>query len=67
MIKQLSLQENVIYEGIISDVNSWLDEKHYLLSTSIIESQGMGIIEGMAKGLKPVIHNFFGDPCAIFD
>jgi hypothetical protein len=21
----------------------------------------------MAKGLKPVIHNFFGDPCAIFD
>jgi glycosyltransferase involved in cell wall biosynthesis len=67
MIKQLSLQENLIYEGITSDVNSWLDDKHYILSTSIIESQGMCIGEGMAKGLKPVIHNFFGDPCAIFD
>ena len=67
MIKQLGLQENLIYEGITTDVNSWLDDKHYILSTSIIESQGMCIVEGMAKGLKPVIHNFVGDPCAIFD
>ncbi|GAG26149.1 unnamed protein product, partial [marine sediment metagenome] len=32
----------------------------YIVSTSIIESQGMGLLEGMACGLKPVIHNFPG-------
>ena len=39
---------------------AWLRDKHYIVSASIGESQGMGLLEGMACGLKPVIHNFPG-------
>ena len=37
-----------------------LADKHYIVSTSMIESQGMGVLEAMAVGLKPVVHNFPG-------
>ncbi|MCK4887700.1 MAG: glycosyltransferase family 4 protein, partial [Planctomycetes bacterium] len=47
-------------DGWQEDVTSWLADKHYIVSGSIGESQGMGILEGMAAGLKPVIHNFPG-------
>jgi glycosyltransferase involved in cell wall biosynthesis/tetratricopeptide (TPR) repeat protein/GT2 family glycosyltransferase len=67
LIKKLGLQDSIIYEGISNDVDKWLNDKHFILSTSIIESQGLGIMEGMAKGLKPVIHNFFGMPDLVFD
>jgi tetratricopeptide (TPR) repeat protein len=60
MIKRLGLTDVVIFDGWQADVNSWLADKHYIVSSSIIESQGMGIMQGMAAGLKPVIHNFPG-------
>jgi len=41
-------------------VSCWLEDKHYIVSTGIIEGDGMGLLEGMACGLKPVIHNFPG-------
>jgi hypothetical protein len=60
MIHVLKLEDVVHFDGWQQDVNSWLQDKHYIVSTSVIESQGMGIMEGMACGLKPVIHNFPG-------
>ena len=60
MVATLELNDVVFFDGWQSDVNSWLSDKHYVISTSIIESQGMGLLEGMACGLKPVIHNFPG-------
>ncbi len=60
MINILSLQDAVIFNGWQRDVHVWLKDKHFIVSTSIIESQGMGILEAMACGLKPVIHNFPG-------
>jgi len=56
----LGLREVVFFDGRQADINSWLADKHYIISTSVIESQGMGILEGMACGLKPVVHNFPG-------
>jgi glycosyltransferase involved in cell wall biosynthesis len=50
----------VFFDGWQEDISSWLADKHYIVSTSMIESQGMGVLEGMACGLKPVIHNFPG-------
>ena len=60
MVKALELTNVVFFDGWQDDVNAWLQDKHYIVSTSIGESQGMGILEGMACGLKPVVHNFPG-------
>ncbi|MFB0552163.1 MAG: glycosyltransferase [Phycisphaerae bacterium] len=60
MVDALDLRDVVFFDGWQEDVCSWLEDKHYIVSTSIIESQGMGILEAMACGLKPVIHNFPG-------
>jgi glycosyltransferase involved in cell wall biosynthesis len=59
-VEVLGLGDVVFFDGWQSDVHSWLRDKHYIVSTSIGESQGMGLLEGMACGLKPVIHNFPG-------
>jgi glycosyltransferase involved in cell wall biosynthesis len=60
IVDALELGGVVFFDGWQKDINSWLADKHYIISTSIIESQGMGLLEGMACGLKPVIHNFPG-------
>jgi tetratricopeptide (TPR) repeat protein len=60
MVDALELRDVVFFDGWQEDVRSWLEDKHYIVSTSIIESQGMGLLEAMACGLKPVIHNFPG-------
>jgi glycosyltransferase involved in cell wall biosynthesis len=58
-IKNMHLEENVIFHGWIDDVNTFLEDKNYLLSTSIHESFGYNIVEAMARGIKPVIYNFY--------
>jgi pentatricopeptide repeat protein len=60
MVQALELTDVVFFDGWQQDINSWLKDKHYIVSCSIGESQGMGLLEGMACGLKPVIHNFPG-------
>ena len=60
MVDVLDLREVVIFELFQQDVFGWLCDKHYIVSTSIMEGQAVGVLEGMACGLKPVIHNFPG-------
>lgn len=57
-VKQMGLQNNVIFQGWQDNISKWLEDKNYILSTSIHESFGYGIAEAMARGVKPVIHNF---------
>lgn len=59
-VRAMNLEKNVHFQDWQDDINAWLRDKHYIISTSIIESQGMGILEGMARGLKPVVHNYPG-------
>jgi len=60
MIKEWHLEDSIVFEGWQDDINKWLEDKNYIICTSILESQNMGVMEAMAKGIKPVIHNFVG-------
>lgn len=60
MIKEFGLEKNVIFEGWQDNLDVWLENKNYILCTSILESQNMSVMQAMAKGIKPVIHNFVG-------
>jgi glycosyltransferase involved in cell wall biosynthesis len=57
-VKELNLQDNICFEGWQDNINVWLEDKNYLLAPSIRESFGFYIAEAMAKGIKPIIHNF---------
>jgi len=59
-VEALGLRDVVFFDGWQDDVNAWLCDKHYIVSTSICEGHPVGILEGMACGLKPVIYNFLG-------
>lgn len=61
-IKQMGLHHNVHFYGHLSreEVLQFLPQCSHLLSTSIIEGHPVGIMEGMAVGLRPVIHDFLG-------
>lgn len=60
MVKELGLGKNLILDGWVDNVPAWLHGKSYILSTSLLEAHPIGIMEGMACGLKPLIHNFVG-------
>jgi glycosyltransferase involved in cell wall biosynthesis len=60
MVQALGLQDVVHFDGWQNDIPAWLSDKHYIVSASIGESQGLGVLEGMACGLRPVIHRFPG-------
>ena len=60
MTRSLGLDSVVHWEGWQEDMADWLSDKHYILSSSVIESQGMGVLEAMAAGLRPVVHSFPG-------
>lgn len=55
---KLGLEANVVMYEWQSDIAAFLDDKNYILSTSIHESFGYSIAEAMARGIKPVVHNF---------
>lgn len=60
MIDELRLTDSVQFDGWQDDMNQYLEDKHYLICTSLLESQHMSAMEAMAKGIKPLIHNFYG-------
>jgi glycosyltransferase involved in cell wall biosynthesis len=60
MLPELELEGKVSFDGWIDDVESWLADKNYVVCSSVLESQGMGIMQAMAMGIKPVIHSFVG-------
>lgn len=60
MIRELKLESNIFFEGWQNNLNEWLEDKNYILCTSILESQNMSVMQAMAKGIKPLIHNFVG-------
>ncbi|NRZ51567.1 glycosyltransferase involved in cell wall biosynthesis [Clostridium beijerinckii] len=60
MVRELGLENNVIYEGWQNDLDKWLEDKNAILCTSVLESQNISVMQTMCKGIKPIIHNFVG-------
>ena len=52
----------IFYYGWIPSehMNQWLEDKSYILSTSLYESFHYGLAEGMTAGLIPLIHHWLG-------
>lgn len=48
------------FAGQVDDMPQWYEGKDYILCTSPIESQGVGLLEAMHSGLRPLIYNFPG-------
>lgn len=55
-IKDLPIEE----ADEVSDINQWLENIDYLWQPSNAESFSLIIGEAMAKGIKPLINNFYG-------
>lgn len=60
MLKEMNLEKNVVMHGHVSDMSLWLRDKHFVVCSSPWESQHMGVMEAMATGCMPLIHNFPG-------
>jgi 2-polyprenyl-3-methyl-5-hydroxy-6-metoxy-1,4-benzoquinol methylase/glycosyltransferase involved in cell wall biosynthesis/ribosomal protein S20 len=58
--KEMKMGDNFILHGWINNVEKFLEDKNYIISTSIHESFGYNIAEAMARAIKPIIHNFDG-------
>ncbi|MDI6791950.1 MAG: GNAT family N-acetyltransferase [bacterium] len=60
MIREMGLEGNIQMCGWIEDVGIWLEDKQHIVCTSVLEGHPIGLMEAMACGLKPVIHNYVG-------
>lgn len=56
----LGLGNTLRLHGPVADMPGFLADKGTILSTSMYESFGLNIAEGMACGLAPVVHDFPG-------
>ncbi len=60
MIPALGLGKTIRFDGVVTDMPAWYEDKGVLLSTTMYESFGMNIGEAMAVGAFPVVHDFPG-------
>lgn len=62
MRRKMGLEDRVEFLGHLDDIDE-LYTKHKpasILHTSLFESQCLGVMEAMARGVHPVIHDFYG-------
>lgn len=55
-----NLEPSTRFYGHVKDIPGWLADKDFILCTSPIESQGVGLLEAMHRGLRPLIYDFPG-------
>lgn len=60
IVKELGLQDNIIFYGWIGNVSEWMATVGSIISTSPWEGCPNNVIEAMASGIKPIIHNWPG-------
>ena len=58
LIKELGIEDFIIWSDRVDDMNLWLEDKHYFVLPSTKEVFSYATAEAMAKGIKPVISNW---------
>ncbi|MBN1359565.1 MAG: tetratricopeptide repeat protein [Sedimentisphaerales bacterium] len=58
MVQTLGLTGAVSFTPFPGDLNVWLADKHFIVSAGMGEGQVEALLAGMARGLKPIVHNF---------
>jgi hypothetical protein len=59
-IKSRGLEANVTWHDAVPNVDEFLDDKDYLISSSYKEAFALILAEAMAKGIKALTHNWWG-------
>ncbi|ABC23535.1 glycosyltransferase [Rhodospirillum rubrum] len=59
-IAERGLGAHVSFHGPVSTMPAWYRAMGALLSTTLYESFGLNILEAMASGCRPVVHNYPG-------
>ncbi len=60
LLGEMGLADNVQFHGWVKDVPAFLADMNYVISTSPWEGCPYNLIEAMACGIKPLIHNWKG-------
>lgn len=60
LLKEMGIEHHVVFHGWVPDVPAFLKGMNYVVSTSPWEGCPNNIIETMACGVKPLIHNWRG-------
>jgi len=60
LLEEMGLLENYKLYGKVDNVQEWLKDKDYLFTCSVTEGCPNNVIEAMALGIKPIIHNWIG-------
>jgi len=59
-LMEAGLTEAVTFYGHINNADEWLKDKDFIFCSSPLESQGVGLLEAMSRGCRPLIRNFPG-------
>jgi glycosyltransferase involved in cell wall biosynthesis len=66
IIEKMGLTNSVFFDGEQANIDRWLRDKHFIVSTDISSGGVENVLNGMARGLKPVVHSFAGSD-EVFD
>ncbi len=59
-LESRGIKDRVILYDYVEDINSWYENIDYLLHPGMKEAFCYAVGEAMAKGIKPVVNNFYG-------
>ena len=59
-VDALGLTDVVFFQPLPTNINKYLSDKHYIVSTAIGQDSLNNVLKGMSCGLKPLVHNFPG-------
>jgi glycosyltransferase involved in cell wall biosynthesis len=60
LIMEMNLTDHITFHGWVKDVPEFLGDMNYVISTSPWEGCPYNVIEAMACGIKPLVHNWNG-------